>query len=1263
MSAGLLPKHADPGALEQAMDLANLPVGADEVGCELKSWKEFRDAKVRAERKDKIFRTLYPNRKREGDLIFEEFIRHSLHSGKIKNSAKRDFLAQERKISHSAAPIKELGALALTKIKYKQAFLEVARESLDGSQSQSAADISNKLSEVDGTPADTGTSLRLSSENLIKQELRKVVGKVEQNIWLQREKRASEFSQALVLELANQFASLKRLLAPQLSASQSYQFVVELFKLVEKTSTKLLDDLQQMKEAIDKQCQFFDQISWDRLLAKYRAKIHKMLASDKVYRDILGSIVPGRQATPSWSVYTNPDYLKPQLQALANELDQIANHARAKLERPQAISRRIVPTTADFIQKTLLGFGAQGASSESRQLANNSPVSVKAEPASRTSPSGVTADLGSPTIEQTLTLSQTGNNAGCETSDTMTGIDRKRLILLAHSELGGGTRSPQRRWPLPPLSWTGSAITELDPRLAPSQPIKREDTLMETSREAAKPSKYLPPRPEKYAILKQIQQNGAQPKANAETSEYVKNLAFFSIDLDTASASEIDAGSQYKCQIRVPASQPTLRKVPDLISVEKQEPAPLYEILGAEEGIELDERIARQREIEELFDDIMKTLETNQWEQEKESLGNADNVADCPTAPAESSLSLAYKGMLISEEMAFTVFDESDEGGDGFSEYQKLVKRPTSSASANARNGNSVTTKPQIRLLTRSESVGALDAAIYAIDRKTAMRLTPSSKYSTFKYNYGGYIPKWSGKLKTRQGKGLKKILKKSGGEDVAPLLSLKDYKTFLKIWATDKVRALVAAEQTEEEKRRLAKIAADEELNKLRQAELRKVWEARRQRLAEKRALTKFHRRAWNAGILRYMEELADAANDELDIASKLDGKTRAFGEKYGSGSSENDDNEKILAQFQNSRLPFGKCEAEAESDPKPASLDTSKRNAVFVSETNLAVVSLQQDLESVWDMLKMPEDQRVQMAGKWAQSNFWTAKAKQFQSLANTSAAACAQVNAARPSTSAIEATVKMLSNQAEEVNTRVREALKLYKQAAEAILFREQVVKRLAEFEKFASNPERYFARGFQGSSSARLIEAGERVAILKDLKVADEQVRLYAKRISRKLHDTLTYGGVPYLLKMRRDIPEIFYALESDRRALNESRKLLLNKASPTLANSGATQGPATSQPANGQVHQITQRANSTVDETCDSQWDTENEQTFHPSPTVLDSRPSSRTSKASESPTNGGILAYLAQKQQVKLSVANGGPSRASSGKVKKSRGDNEEQPE
>ncbi|XP_072038414.1 coiled-coil domain-containing protein 87-like [Amphiura filiformis] len=119
-------------------------------------------------------------------------------------------------------------------------------------------------------------------------------------------------------------------------------------------------------------------------------------------------------------------------------------------------------------------------------------------------------------------------------------------------------------------------------------------------------------------------------------------------------------------------------------------------------------------------------------------------------------------------------------------------------------------------------------------------------------------------------------------------------------------------------------------------------------------------------------------------------------------------------------------------------------------------------------------------------------------------------------------------------DEYMNRLEESIGAWEEASDVILHRESILARLEEFERFASDPDRFFRKGQKGSSVNRLEEAKTRSQFYASLHEVDAKVRRKVQLVWKKFNDSITYQGRPYHDKMKVDCTEMLYWLQQERR---------------------------------------------------------------------------------------------------------------------------------
>ncbi|XP_071965051.1 coiled-coil domain-containing protein 87-like [Antedon mediterranea] len=103
-----------------------------------------------------------------------------------------------------------------------------------------------------------------------------------------------------------------------------------------------------------------------------------------------------------------------------------------------------------------------------------------------------------------------------------------------------------------------------------------------------------------------------------------------------------------------------------------------------------------------------------------------------------------------------------------------------------------------------------------------------------------------------------------------------------------------------------------------------------------------------------------------------------------------------------------------------------------------------------------------------------------------------------------------------------------------ASALVLEREHILGRLEAFERLASDPNRFFQKGYRGLAIARLEEARERSQIYLELEELNKKAKKKLQFILKEFGDMVTFQGRPYLEKMKLDRTEMLYWLQQERR---------------------------------------------------------------------------------------------------------------------------------
>ena len=121
-----------------------------------------------------------------------------------------------------------------------------------------------------------------------------------------------------------------------------------------------------------------------------------------------------------------------------------------------------------------------------------------------------------------------------------------------------------------------------------------------------------------------------------------------------------------------------------------------------------------------------------------------------------------------------------------------------------------------------------------------------------------------------------------------------------------------------------------------------------------------------------------------------------------------------------------------------------------------------------------------------------------------------------------------------------------------AANLIAERERHIYQLEQFERAASDPNRFFARNQRGSSVARLEEAQQRDLIYKSIDAVQPRIERIVTAIEKRYGDTVTYSGRAYLDKMRWDRVEMLHFLTEERRLKFIKNEIKTNPAAGAIS---------------------------------------------------------------------------------------------------------------
>ncbi|XP_056430606.1 T-complex protein 11-like protein 2 isoform X2 [Hyla sarda] len=133
--------------------------------------------------------------------------------------------------------------------------------------------------------------------------------------------------------------------------------------------------------------------------------------------------------------------------------------------------------------------------------------------------------------------------------------------------------------------------------------------------------------------------------------------------------------------------------------------------------------------------------------------------------------------------------------------------------------------------------------------------------------------------------------------------------------------------------------------------------------------------------------------------------------------------------------------------------------------------------------------------------------------------------------PESQRLDMAIKYSSN---EYRDRLQEAIKMWEKAITLIKRREKLLAELEMFEREASDPNRFFHIGYEGTSMARMEESRKRKKLHKQMAEIEPEIYKVLYIIKKKFNDTVSYKGRAYADKMKWDKTEMLYWLQQERR---------------------------------------------------------------------------------------------------------------------------------
>ncbi|KAJ3334229.1 Coiled-coil domain-containing protein 87 [Blyttiomyces sp. JEL0837] len=880
-------------------------------------------------------------------------------------------------------------------------------------------------------------SIRVKKTQSIPALLKKIVGEIESVGWLDPDER-EHLVNTFISDLAYRYNHVDNLLLPQLTPAQNRVLVLKIFERIGLVKNIILEKCRQKKAVMDFLGIFAEEANSTRVISFFRTELNRRINTAELMSQVLAEM-EGCSTAMETSAYTRQDLLNLEVQEFKDALDSVT-HPLPKLEKPKVLRREHQSVIRRRMILETVG-GQQGrlpyAYGDRFRKVTSSKLSV--------------ADLTTTAQQDRL-------------DDDLHNIVRKNELIFRpeDSDEDGDVEGDSR------LSLISDGHCNRDTF------ILQAHTMASTYRRRKFKSTHVVSKRERYLI------------ARPGRKEFLTDFDYGIFDREEASSITVHVPHKEtvlpnQTVVRCMESKVSQRVPKGFITL-SAEPASAVSEFGSEVDSKvldsLDEKLSRFKEVEELYDEIMKTIIGSHLETTEDD----SDVLSCPPAPFDPKIPLsnAFLGIVVPAFTRTKSMQESKETADDIQNAQDEEFKDEKH-----RLHHSAT--PEVRLLTRRNTGVTVDPDDFFRDRDAAMRKTPSSRYATFKYNFGGFIPYDIDKKKKKR----------------VEIFNPDDYLDFLRTRTCDFVLDLLV--DSEEDAKELQRAMEEEAGRKTAEDARLKAEEEKRLKLERRRMLTEFNRGVWNAGTLEFMREIQDP--DDMPADNQRDGKQVEIEQKEPGKETTRDTHESEMNVVERSG-----DEASSSDGPVPATsthagelevhedhnvkTTTEERLSAVKPPTKLTRVAstvdirtAQRELESLWVTLKMPLDQKLDMAIKYGSFKF----------------------------------------------APKLEMAIKLWKLASEHIISREQVLAELEEFERKASDPERFFKKGYDGSSEARLLEARQREEFLGKLHYMEARIADVVSLIKYELNETVTYDGVPYMEKIKTDYLDIIKNLSKEKKS--------------------------------------------------------------------------------------------------------------------------------
>ncbi|KAJ3102504.1 Coiled-coil domain-containing protein 87 [Phlyctochytrium planicorne] len=788
--------------------------------------------------------------------------------------------------------------------------------------------------------------------------LKKLIGEIEIVGWLDPDER-EQLVNTFISDLAYRYNSIQHMVMPGLTAQQNRTLITKVFERIGAIKSLILERCRFKKAVMDRLAMFSPDANSCRVISLFRTELHKRVNTVSLLRD--ASIEMDKGIQENDNSLPRFDKFKHEIQEFKDALDSVI-HPIPRIEPPKLTQK-------------------------SQNIVNRRKLMMEnASKASKT------------TMRET-------NFALLPSKDFLTAQSREKNVEVFRDLLK--ILEHQRGLPGNNIFEDDSGDEEIDPELhiGDETPASLDNPVLQAHTLS---SHYERRKERKFEPI-------TQPKRYLSEDHYHKEtLAFDYAAMDTLEqeilGKNIDNvfssfSGPNKMLTRPMESRVSLRVPKGFITL-SAEPAAAVSEFGSEvdsklinslgnisktlqiDSQYLDEKLSRFKEVEELYEEIMKTHQ--------------------PASPLP---------------------EEEDE------EFDAVMS-------------------PSIRLRTRDRSGIIVSPDDFIKDRAAAMRKAPSSRYHVLKYNYGGYIPYDIDKKKKKK----------------VEVFNPSDYIDYLRTRTCDFIMDLLVDREKDDETMR--KLLEEQERLRSLEEENRRIQEERERKKDRVRHMTEYKDGLWNAGTLDYMQEVQDPDVDTIAIDAVH--------------------NKGLKPDSRGSSPSRSKSPSNRRSKSADRTNDDSHSQIKKLEESNnanLDILEAQHHLERLWVSLKMPVDQKLDMAIKYGSAKF----------------------------------------------SQKLKTAIELWETAQNYIMDREALLKEIEHFEHFASDPQRFFKKGYEGSSEARMQESKSREEYLRKLHYLEARLQDIISMIKYELNETVTFQGVPYLEKIKTDYSDMIRKIQIKRAA--------------------------------------------------------------------------------------------------------------------------------